>query len=273
VNPRLAGALVNGLLAGLAALSLAPLLWMLSLSFMQPGAASTLPPPVFPADPTLDNYRAVFARAGMVRALLNSLLLSSVVTVCSLALNTMAGYAFAKLQFRGREKLFRTLIAALLIPGQVAMMPLFLLLKQMGLVNTWGGVVVPALAGIFGIYLVRQYTLGIPDDLIDAARVDGAGEFRIFARVVVPLLRPVLASLAILSFLGCWNDFMWPLIVLTDAQRQTLPVALASLSLEHVQDSELMMAGSVVTVLPVLVLFLLLQKHYIQGLLLGGVKE
>ena len=272
IDRQLASAVVNGLLAGFALLSLFPLLWMLSVSFMPAGAASTLPPPLLPAAPTLANYRAVFAHSGMVRALLNSLILASAVTVGSLLFNTMAGYAFAKLRFPGRERVFRSLIAALLIPGQVAMMPLFLLLKQMGLVNTYGGIVLPALAGIFGIFLVRQYALTIPDDLLDAARVDGAGELRIFARIVVPLLRPVLASLAIFTFLGCWNDFMWPLIVLTDEQRQTLPVALASLSLEHVQDNELMMAGSVVTVLPVLVVFLALQKHYIQGLLLGAVK-
>src|SRR5262249_29824285 len=151
-------------------------------------------------------------------------------------------------------------------------MPLFLLLNHMGLVNTYGGVVVPAMAGIFGIYLVRQYALSIPDELLEAARMDGAGEFRIFAIIVVPLLRPVLSALAVFTFLGCWNDFMWPLIVLTDDELQTLPVALASLSREHVQDNEMMMAGSVVTVLPVLVLFLALQKHYVQGLLMGSVK-
>jgi len=269
---NVAVAVVNGLLVGLAVVTMAPLLWMLSVSFMAPGAASTLPPPLLPAAPTLENYREVFRHAGMLRALLNSLLLAVAVTAGSLVLNTMAGYAFAKLNFTGRDRIFKTLIGALLIPGQVAMMPLFLLLKQMGLVNTYGGVIVPALAGIFGIYLVRQYALSMPQDLLDAARVDGAGEFLIFARVVVPLLRPVLASLAIFTFLGCWNDFMWPLIVLTDEQRQTLPVALAGLSLEHVQDNELMMAGSVITVLPVLAVFLALQRHYIQGLLLGSVK-
>jgi multiple sugar transport system permease protein len=272
MKPRLATAIVNGLLIGLALISLFPLLWMVSVSFMQAGAASTLPPPLLPAAPTLANYREVFVRAGMVRSLMHSVFLAGAVTLCSLAFNTMAGYAFAKLEFAGRERLFKTLIGALLIPGQVAMMPLFLLLKQMGLVNTYGGVIVPAIAGIFGIFLVRQYARTIPDELIDAARVDGAGEFRIFTRIVVPLLRPVLASLAIFTFLGCWNDFMWPLIVLTDGELQTLPVALASLSLEHVQDNELMMAGSVVTVLPVLLVFLALQKHYIQGLLLGSVK-
>jgi multiple sugar transport system permease protein len=272
MKPPAAFTLINGLLLVLAAVSLFPLLWMLSVSFMQPGAASALPPPFLPESPTLANYRELFVRAGMLRSLLNSLLLAGVVTAGSLVLNTMAGYAFAKLKFAGRERLFQALIAALVIPGQVAMMPLFLLLKQLGLVNSYGGVIVPALAGIFGIFLVRQYARTIPDELIEAARVDGAGEFRIFASVVVPLLGPILASLAIFTFLGCWNEFMWPLIVLTDNRLQTLPVALASLSQEHVQDSELMMAGSVVTVLPVLLLFLVLQRHYINGLLLGSVK-
>jgi multiple sugar transport system permease protein len=272
MSPRLAIPIVNGLLVGLVAVSLFPLLWMLSVSLMPAGAASALPPPLLPDAPTLDNYRELFARAGMLRYLANSLLLATAVTLVSLVLNTLAGYAFAKLAFAGRERIFQLLIGALVIPGQVAMMPLFLMLKQMGLVNSYGGIVVPAMAGIFGIYLVRQYARTIPDELIEAARVDGAGELRIFVTVVVPLLRPVLASLAVFTFLGCWNDFMWPLIVLTNEELQTLPVALASLSREHVQDNELMMAGSVVTVLPVLVLFLLLQRHYIQGLLLGGVK-
>jgi multiple sugar transport system permease protein len=184
----------------------------------------------------------------------------------------MAGYAFAKLKFRGRDALFKTLLGALVIPGQVAMMPLFLMLKAMGLVNTWAGVIVPAMAGVFGIFLVRQYARSIPDALLEAARIDGAGEVRIFHLVVLPLLKPVLVTLAVFAFLGSWNDFMWPLIVLTDGELYTAPVALASLSREHVQDSELMMAGSVVTVLPVLALFLGLQRYYMQGLLMGSVK-
>ena len=265
-------AVVNGLLIGLTVLTLFPLLWMVSVSFMPAGAASTLPPPLLPEAPTLANYRELFGRAGMFRYLMNSVFLASAVTVSSLLLNTMAGYAFAKLNFKGRQQAFRALIGALIIPGQVAMMPLFLLLKHMGLVNTYGGVIVPAMAGIFGIFLVRQYALTIPDELLEAARMDGAGELRIFVSIVVPLLGPILASLAIFTFLGTWNDFMWPLIVLTDDRLLTLPVALASLSREHVQDNEMMMAGSVVTTLPVLVLFLALQKYYIQGLLIGSVK-
>jgi multiple sugar transport system permease protein len=268
----LLSAFVNGLLVAFAAVSLFPLLWMVSVSFMPAGSASTYPPPFLPASPTLANYRELFVRAGMTRWFLNSVLLAGAVTFVSLAFNSMAGYAFAKLRFAGRERILRALIGALVIPGQVAMMPLFLMLKHMGLINTYGAIIVPGMAGIFGIYLVRQYARSVPDEILEAARVDGAGEFRIFVSVVLPALRPVLASLAIFSFLGVWNDFMWPLIVLADSSLQTLPVALAALSREHVQDNELMMAGSVVTVLPVLILFLALQKQYVRGLLLGSVK-
>lgn len=259
-------------LGALAALSLAPLLWMVSVSFMPAGEASRFPPPLWPTGATLDNYRALFARTGMARNFANSLLVSVAITFGSLLVNTMAGYAFAKLHFRGRERLFRILLAALVIPAQVTMLPLFLLMKQLGLVNSFGGVIVPGLATVFGIFLVRQYARSIPDELLEAARIDGAGELRIFFRIVLPMLKPVLVTLAIFTFMAAWNDFMWPLIVLTDQARYTLPVALASLSREHIMDVEMMMAGAVITVLPVLLLFLLLQRYYIQGLLLGSVK-
>jgi multiple sugar transport system permease protein len=263
---------INGSLAALAAVTLFPLVWMAAVSLMAPGEASTYPPPLVPAHPTLDNYRELFARAGMGRYLLNSVLLAISVTLLSLLLNVAAGYAFAKLRFAGRERIFKLLLGTLVIPGQVAMIPLFLLLKELGLVNSYGGVIVPAMASIFGIFLVRQYALSIPDDLLEAARIDGAGELRIFWLVVVPLLKPIIVTLAVFTLLGTWNDFMWPLIVLTDQSLFTLPVALASLSREHVADNELMMAGSVLTTLPVLVVFLALQRYYVQGLLAGSVK-
>src|SRR4029079_2784622 len=204
--------------------------------------------------------------------LANSVLLAVAATALSLVFNVMAGYAFAKLRFKGREQLFKLMLGALVIPGQVAMVPLFLLLNQLGLVNTYGGVIVPALASIFGIFLVRQYALSIPDDLIEAARIDGASEFRIYRAIVVPLLKPIIVTLGVFTLLGTWNDFMWPLIVLTDQDLYTLPVALASLAREHVQDNELMMAGSVLTTLPVLLVFMALQRYYIEGLTLGSLK-
>ncbi len=270
--PGLAGVVINGLLLGGALISVFPLVWMLSVSLMSPGEASTFPPPLVPGHATLDNYRELFGRADIGRYLVNSVFLTTAVTAVSLVFNVGAGYAFAKLEFAGRDRIFRTLLGALVIPSQVAMVPLFLLLKQLGLVNTYGGVIVPAMAGIFGIYLVRQYALSIPSALLEAARIDGASELRIFRSVVVPVLKPIIVTLAVFTLLGTWNDFMWPLIVLTDQERYTLPVALASLSREHVQDNELMMAGSVLTTLPVLLVFLALQRHYIAGLLVGSVK-
>ena len=263
---------VNALLVVLALFALSPLLWMLSVSFMQPGEASTLPPPLLPKSATLANYRELFLRAGMGRYLANSLIVASAITLLSLALNLAAGYAFAKLRFDGRDRVFRTLLTALVIPAQVAMIPLFLIMKWLHLVNSYGGVIVPAMASVFGIFLVRQYARSIPTELLEAARIDGAGESRIFATIVLPLLKPIIVTLAIFTFLASWNDFMWPLIVLSDEAWQTAPVALAALSREHVQDNELMMAGSVVTILPVLALFLALQRYYLEGLLLGSVK-
>lgn len=272
MKPQLAGWLAHASLAALAMFALLPLAWMLSVSFMVPGEASGIPPPLLPAEPTLANYRELFARQGIGLHFLNSTLVATGVTLLSLSFNAMAGYAFAKLRFSGRDRLFRALVGALVIPAQVAMIPLFLLMKQLGLVNTYGGVVVPAMASIFGIFLVRQYALSLPDELLEAARIDGASEGKIFVWIVLPLLKPVLVTLAVFTFLATWNDFLWPLIVLTDTQVQTLPVALANLSREYVQDNELMMAGSVLTILPVLALFFALQRYYIEGVLMGSVK-
>ncbi|MDS4030569.1 MAG: carbohydrate ABC transporter permease [Candidatus Contendobacter sp.] len=264
--------LLHGALAAGAALTLLPLLWMLAVSLMPPGEANHYPPRLWPSTVTFEHYAALFTRLDLGRYLLNSTLLASAVTVISLFINSMAGYAFAKFRFRYRDRLFQGLLAAMVIPAQVAMLPLFLLLKQFGLINTYWGVIIPGMASIFGIFLIRQYLLAIPDSLLDAARMDGAGEFRIYWSLILPLCRPILVTLAIFTFLGAWNDFMWPLIVLTDSSMHTLPVALANLLGEHVQDTELMMAGSVLTVLPVMLLFVALQKYYIAGILLGGIK-
>ena len=269
---RIARIAFTGFAAVVALLVLAPLLWMLAVSLMQPGQAAQFPPPLWPAHPTLDNYRTLFQDYGIGRYALNSLLVSTLATGLALLFVVPAGYAFAKLRFRGRDAIFQALVAALVVPGQIGMLPLFLELKAMGLVNSYAGALVPWLAGIFGIFMVRQFCLGIPNEMIEAARIDGAGEGAILGRIVMPALKPILITLALFVFLGSWNDFMWPLIVLADQDLYTLPVALAALSREHVQDNELMMAGSVVTTLPVLVLFLALQRHYLDGLLAGSVK-
>lgn len=265
-------ALLYGALAAGAALTLAPLLWMASASLMPTGEATALPPRLWPSRVTFEHYTELFTRLNLARALVNSALLAAAVTTVSLLFNSMAGYAFAKFAFRGRDQVFRGLLAALVIPGQVAMLPLFLLLKELGCINTYWGVIIPGMASIFGIFLVRQYALSIPDTLLDAARIDGAGEFRIYWSLVLPACTPILVTLAIFTFMGTWNDFLWPLIVLTSSDLYTLPVAVANLVGEHVQDTELMMAGAVLTVLPVVALFVALQRYYIEGILSGSLK-
>jgi multiple sugar transport system permease protein len=264
---------LHAALIAAALLTILPLVWMILASLMPAGEASSEPPPFFPSHVTFEHYRELFVRLNLGRVLFNSALLATAVTVLSVLLNAMAGYAFAKLRFPGRGRIFGFLLGALVLPSQVAILPLFLLMRELGLVSSYWGVILPGMATIFGIFLVRQYAISIPDELLDAARIDGASEARIFAEIILPLCRPILITLAIFTFLGTWNDFFWPLVVLTDDSKYTLPVALANLFGEHVQDTELMMAGSVLTVMPVLLLFLFLQRHYVQGLLMGSVKE
>lgn len=265
--------ILNGLLGLIALISLIPVLWMVSASLMQTGEASSFPPPFFPSHPTFEHYRALTERLNMGRYFLNSFIIASAVTLVSLLFNSMAGFAFAKYKFPGRDSLFRVMLSGMVVPAQVTMLPLFLMLKTFGVVNTYVGAVIPGLASIFGIFLIRQFAGTIPDSLIEAARMDGASEFKVYRTVVLPLCRPILYTLALFTFMGTWNDFMWPLIIMTDETNYTLPVGLANLMGEHVLDLELMMAGSVVTILPVLLLFLFFQRHYVRGLMLGGVKE
>ncbi len=254
-------------------ITLAPLFWMVSASLMPQGGASAFPPPFLPKNITFEHYANLFTRANLARYLFNSAFLSAAVTFISLIINSMAGYAFAKYRFPGRDSLFKLLVSSLVIPAQVTMLPLFLMLNKMGFINTYMGVIIPGMAGIFGIFLIRQFAMSIPDSLIEAARIDGAGDFKIYWSIILPLCKPILITLSIFTFMGTWNDFLWPLIVMTDDSMYTLPVALANLSLEHVQDTELMMAGSVMTILPVLILFASVQKYYISGIMAGGLKE
>lgn len=262
----------EALIAAAAVLTLFPLLWMVSVSLMGAGEATQFPPPLWPTHPTLDNYRMLFSHHRMGRYVLNSIAVSSLATLLSLGFNVTAGYAFAKLKFAGREKMFHALVTALVIPSQICMFPLFFELKGLGMINSYAGVVLPFLASLFGIFLVRQYALSLPDEMLQAARIDGANEWQVFWCICLPNLKPIMATLGVFTYLSAWNDFLWPLIVLSDDRLFTLPVAIASLAREHSQDMSLVMAGAVVTVVPVLVLFLVLQRHYIRGLLAGSVK-
>ncbi|MDY1007428.1 Sugar ABC transporter permease [Sphingomonas aurantiaca] len=279
IKPR--AFLANAAVVLLTALTIAPLLYMVIVSFMPRGESSNLPTPLWPSRWSLENYHELLVRRliddawfdyRIVPALFNSVAIATISTLLGLLLTVPAGYAFAKLRFRGRERLLKILIASLVVPGQVAMLPLFLIFKRLGLVNSYAGVILPSLAGIFAILFVRQATLAIPDEMIDAARIDGASEARIFVTIVLPLLTPIVVTLALFMFLGSWNDFLWPLIVLADQHLYTLPVAVAAIAREHSADGELMMAAAVVTTMPVLLLFLAMQRYYLTGLLGGSVK-
>jgi len=265
--------LLNGFLLVALVLVAMPFLWMVGTSFMDTGASLTFPPKIVPAELTLVQYETLFRKLNFSRNFLNSLIVSLTVTVLSLFVNSLAGYAFAKHYFRGKKKLFTLLLGTLAIPGQVTMLPVFLLLNKLHLLNTYWGLVVTGTAGVFAIFLFKQYAQSIPDDIIESARIDGCSDFRIYWKIVLPLAKPVLVTLAIFTFMGSWNDFLWPLIVMSKDSMYTLPVALANLFGEHLMDTELMMAGAVITILPVMIVFLALQKYYISGIMAGGLKE
>ncbi|MBA3779637.1 MAG: carbohydrate ABC transporter permease [Chloroflexi bacterium] len=232
-----------------------------------------IPPTWIPEAPTLDNYRRLFEVLDFPRFFFNSAVVAVAVTGGNLVFCSMVGYALAKLKFVGRNQLFLLVLATLMIPGSVTVIPLYILMSMLGLTNSFGGLILPFLATAFGVFLMRQFMLGIPDELLEAARIDGASEVRIFFQVVMPLATPALATLGILTFLGSWNSFFWPLIVASEDEMFTLPVALATFATGAYQaDHGLLMAGSLVIVLPVLIVFILLQRLFTEGIATTGIK-
>ena len=252
---------------------LTPFIWMV-LSSLKPEAEIRQSPPTWwPQTFTLANFDQLFSRLNFPQFFTNSAVVAIAVTLGNLVFCSMLGYAFAKIDFWGRDWLFRIVLATLMIPGVVLLVPLFVLVSSLGLVNTYAGLILPFLAGPFGVFLMRQFISALPDELIDAARVDGASEWRIFARIIMPLCRPALATLGTLTFLASWNNFLWPLVVATSEDKFTLPVALALYSVgQNKTQFGLMIAGAVVVVLPVLLVFFVLQKYIIQGIATTGIK-
>jgi multiple sugar transport system permease protein len=265
-------ALYTILTAGLLVV-IGPFVWMLLSSLKPEREIRRLPPTWWPETLTLENYEQLFTRMDFPRFFANSVIVAVAITAGNLLFCSMLGYALAKLRFPGRRALFAIVLGMLMVPGMVMFVPQFVLVSNLGLTNTYPGLIVPFVAGPFGVFLMRQFLLSIPDELVEAARVDGAGEFRIFARIVMPLARPALATLGILTFLSSWNSFLWPLVVATTEDKYTLPVALALFSVgQNRIDFGLMLAGSVVVVAPVLVVFVLLQRHFLRGIATTGLK-
>jgi alpha-1,4-digalacturonate transport system permease protein len=207
-----------------------------------------------------------------MRYFTNSVFVTTVATLLTLLINSMAAYAFAKYNFRGRDGLFVMTLAMIMIPLQVILIPMYLVVSSLGLVNTYWGMIIPAAATPTGVFIIRQYMLTIPDELIEAARIDGAGEFRIFARIVLPLCRPALAVVAIFSILWRWNDFLWPLLIAQKEELYTLPVALALLNGQLVVPYNIVLAMSVMSIIPVLFMFVFMQRQIVQGIAQTGIK-
>jgi multiple sugar transport system permease protein len=250
-----------------------PFVWMLLASVKPEAEIRAVPPTWLPHTFTLANFRSLFTRLNFPLYFFNSTLVAALITAGNLVFCSLLGYALAKLRYPGRKALFLVVLGMLMVPGMVTFVPQFVLVSNMHLANSYAGLVLPFLAGPFGVFLMRQFLLSIPDDLIEAARIDGAGEFRIFWRVVLPLCRPALATLGILTFLSSWNNFLWPLVVATTEDKYTLPVALALYSVgQNRVNFGLLLAGAVVVVLPVLILFLVLQRHFLRGIATTGLK-
>jgi multiple sugar transport system permease protein len=250
-----------------------PFVWMVLGSFKTTSELRQVPPTWIPENPTLEGYRDLFTRLDFPRYFFNSTLVALVVTFGNLVFASMLGYALAKLEFPGKRVLLVLVLSTLMIPAFVTFMPLFVIVSNLGLANTHAALILPFLAGAFGVFLMRQYILGIPDELLDAARIDGAGEYTIFFRIVLPLCGPALATLAVLTFLTQWNSFLWPLVAATTENMYTLPVALA-LFANGQQESNLalLLAGATVVVLPMIVLFFVMQRYVIQGVARTGIK-
>ncbi len=250
-----------------------PFLWMIISSVKPEHEVRAAPPTWWPHTFTTDNYHALFTKLDFPTYFVNSVLVAVAVTVGNVLFGAMLGYALAKLQFAGKRALFGLVLTTLMIPGVVTFVPLFILVTNIGLVDTLPGMFLPFMAAPFGVFLMRQYISGLPDELIQAARVDGAGELRIFFRVIMPLCGPALATLGILTFLGSWNNFLWPLVVAQTEDKYTLPVALALYSIgQNATEYGLLLAGAVVVVIPVVVIFLALQRHIMQGIAMTGIK-
>jgi multiple sugar transport system permease protein len=251
----------------------APFIWMVLGSLKPTTELRQVPPTWWPQNPSLDNYSQLFSRLSFGTYFANSIIVACIVTVGNLIFCSMLGYALAMLNFRGKNIVFVAVLATLMIPGVVTFVPLFVLVANAGLVDTLPGLFLPFLVAPFGVFLMRQFILGLPRDLLDAGRVDGAGELRIFARIIMPLCWPALATLGILTFLGSWNNFLWPLVVAQTEDTYTLPVALALYSKgQNSTNYGLLLAGATVVVIPILLLFLAFQRKVIEGIATTGIK-
>ncbi len=253
-----------------ALLMIGPFVWMVSTAFKGAEAAFAFPPEFVPRPFTLRNFAEVGTIVPFGRYLFNSAFVATMITVSELVTASLAAYAFARLRFPGRDALFLLYLGTLMIPGQVTLIPNFVLMRYLGWLNTYQALIVPAAFTAFGTFLLRQFFLTIPRELEEAARIDGCSYFGVYRRIILPLSGPALATLGVFSFMGAWNAFLWPLVMISDKDMRTLTVALRSFQTEYGTEWTYLMAGSTIALIPILVLYVIAQKYFVRGIALTG---
>ncbi len=260
------------ILSILALLAFIPLYWMIVTAFKEPTLTMKFPPEIFPKNPTFQNFESLFQRRDLFRWTLNSVIVAGTVTITQIFLCAMAGYAIAKKRFPGSKIFFWIYISSMMIPKQVTIVPLYIMVANFGMVDSYGGLILPSIAAPFGVFLMRQFMLSLPNEIIDAARIDGAGEFRTFWKIILPMSKPALAVLGIFTFVGEWNSFLWPLIVTQSSKMKTLQAGLALIQEEVPMEYAYLMAGATFAAIPMIIVFLSFQKYFLRGVTVGAVK-
>ena len=253
-------------------IALVPFLWMISTSLKSSGALLAVPIQWIPEEPTLQAYVRLFSLTGILRSIVNSFIVTAGAVVFTLASSSLAAFALSKIEFRGREGVFMLFIASMMLPSQVLFIPLYLIMNNLGLVNNLIAIILPYLFQAFAVFMLRQQMMSIPDTYLDAAAIDGAGLLRSFITVFLPMCRTALVTLAIIISMNAWNDYLMPLVILTSSENYTLPIILNSLSGQFKTDYDLLMAGSLVSIVPLLVVYIVFQRYFASGLQVGGIK-
>ncbi|MBC7333997.1 MAG: carbohydrate ABC transporter permease [Actinobacteria bacterium] len=254
-------------------ISIFPLLWMFFSSFKTPAEVMAYPPTVIPKNPTIQNYRELFTRMNFGIYIRNSIFIVLVKTSIILYTSALVGYVLGKIKFWGRNLIFISILATMMIPWPVVIIPLYQLMLKFKWVNTYWSIIVPSVFSTFGIFMMRQFVITIPDDLVDAARIDGASQFRIFHSIILPQLTPALSALGIFNFLFIWDDFLWPYIMLIDEKLYTIPIGLALFTGRYYVNTAGFLAGASLAVMPVLIFYMLCQRRFVEGMTFTGMKE
>lgn len=256
----------------LAVIALVPFAWMVSTSLKSRGALMSIPIEWIPAEPTLDAYGEVFSRFPFLKTIGNSLFITCSFTLLTIISASMAAFAFAKIRFRGSRLVLGLYLATMMIPTQVTMIPLFVVMNKLGLIDSYASVILPGIFKPFAVFMLVQQMRAIPDDFLDAARMDGAGIFQVYRRIALPMCAPTIATLAVTTFMESWNDYLWPLLMLTDRNKMTLPIALSTLNGQYNTEYNVLMAGSLISMIPIVIIYLCAQKQFKNGLMAGGIK-